>query len=139
VQGVQATPSEVCEGELFLRGAETMPARARKSVARQKMNEHHDPHANGLGVPKPSDQDELVGALPKEVGVLLMIVGIGGLLLPGPVGSPFFLLGLVTLWPSAFGKLEAAFQNRFPRIHREGMRQVKRYLTDLERRYPSSA
>jgi hypothetical protein len=57
--------------------------------------------------------------------------------LPGPVGSPFLLLGAVTLWPRAFGKLEAAFRNRFPRLHREGMRQVKRFLADLDRRYPA--
>jgi hypothetical protein len=108
----------------------TMPARARKSVARQRVNDHHDPKVN--------DRDELIGTLPKEVGVLLVIVGIGGILLPGPVGSPFLLLGSVTLWPSAFGKLEASFRNRFPRLHREGMRQVKRFLADLERRYPAS-
>jgi hypothetical protein len=107
----------------------TMPARARKLVARQKVNDHH--------VQKANDRDELIGTLPKEVGVLLVIVGIGGLLLPGPIGSPFLLLGSVTLWPSAFGKLEAAFRNRFPKLHREGMRQVKRFLADLERRYPA--
>jgi hypothetical protein len=99
-----------------------MPALARKSVTRQKVK----------------DDDDLIGSLPKEVGVLLIVVGIGGLLLPGPIGSPFLLLGAVTLWPSAFGKLEAAFRNRFPKLHREGMHQVKRFLADLERRYPAS-
>jgi hypothetical protein len=114
-----------------------MPARARKSVARQRANDHHDERANGHHVQKVSHRDDLIGTLPKEVGVLLVIVGIGGIMLPGPVGSPFLLLGAVTLWPRAFGKLEAAFRNRFPGLHQEGMRQVKRFLVDLDRRYPA--
>ena len=115
-----------------------MPARARKSVARQRVNDHHHQSANGHYNLRANDREDLIGKLPKEVGVLLMIVGIGGILLPGPVGSPFLLLGSVTLWPSAFGKLEVAFRNRFPKLHREGMRQVKRFLADLDRRYPAS-
>jgi uncharacterized RDD family membrane protein YckC len=82
------------------------------------------------------DGNGLVGVLPKEVGVLLIVAGIGGLLLPGPIGSPFVLLGAVTLWPRAFGKLELAFQQRFPGLHRRGTRQIKRFIADLERRYP---
>jgi hypothetical protein len=81
---------------------------------------------------------ELIGVLPREVGVLLIVAGVGGLLLPGPIGSPFLLLGLVTLWPRAFSKLEVLFRNRFPRTHQSGTRQIKRYLADLERRYPWS-
>jgi hypothetical protein len=115
-----------------------MPARARKSVARQRENDHHDERADGHHDQQADDPDGLIGALPKEVGVLLVIVGISGLLLPGPVGSPFLLLGSVTLWPSAFGKLERAFRSRFPKLHREGMQQVKRFLADLDRRYPVS-
>ena len=106
-----------------------MPVQAKKSVTRQNAKNHGDL--------KVKDHDELIGNLPKEVGVLLIIAGIGGLLLPGPIGSPFLLLGSVTLWPTAFGKLEAAFRNRFPKLHRKGMRQIKRFLADLDRRYPA--
>jgi hypothetical protein len=74
--------------------------------------------------------------MPKEVGVLLVVAGIGGLLLPGPIGSPFVLLGGVILWPSVFERLEIAFERRFPRMHRKSVRQIGRFLTDLERRYP---
>ena len=79
---------------------------------------------------------ELIGALPKEVGVLLLVAGVGGILLPGPVGSPFLLLGAVTLWPRLFARLETGFQKRFPRMHRTGTRQIQRFLADLDRRYP---
>jgi hypothetical protein len=88
---------------------------------------------------KPVEEPELIGELPKEVGVLLIVAGIGGLLLPGPIGSPFLLLGGVTLWPRLFRKLEASFQRRFPAIHKQGTRQIRRFLADLERRYPSDS
>lgn len=76
--------------------------------------------------------------LPPEIGVLLIIVGILGLLLPGPVGSPFVLAGGLTLWPKGFGKVEVWFQRRFPGLHRAGVTQIDRFLVDLERRYPGS-
>ena len=42
-----------------------------------------------------NDEDsDLIGVLPREVGVLLIVAGMGGILLPGPVGSPFLLLGV---------------------------------------------
>ena len=80
---------------------------------------------------------ERIKHLPKEVGVLLLVGGIGGLLLPGPVGTPFVLVAAVVLWPSLFERLELFFERRCPKMHRAGVRQIKRYLTDLERRYPS--
>ncbi len=84
-----------------------------------------------------SDGDgELVGTLPREVGVLLIAAGVGGILLPGPIGSPFLLLGAVTLSPRLFAKLELRFRSRFPRMHQSGTRQIRRFLTDLDRRYP---
>jgi hypothetical protein len=66
----------------------------------------------------------------------LIVAGIGGLLLPGPVGSPFFILGCVMLWPSAFERVETWFQKRFPKVHHQSVRQMKRFIDDLERRYP---
>ena len=90
---------------------------------------------------KPSENGETyvtARALPKELGVLLVVRGIGGLLLPGPVGTPFLLLGGVILWPAAFSRVESCFEKRFPRLHREGMMQITRFVTDLERRYPWS-
>jgi len=87
--------------------------------------------------PDPEFESRLT-RLPSEVGVLLAMVGLGGIMLPGPVGSPFLLAGGLVLWPSGFGKAERWFQKRFPRMHREGVHQIERYLTDLEHRYPGS-
>jgi hypothetical protein len=77
-----------------------------------------------------------IRAMPKEVGVLLVVAGIGGLLLPGPIGTPFLILGGVVLWPRAFERVEIWFERRFPRMHHKSMLQIKRFLDDLERRYP---
>jgi uncharacterized membrane protein YbaN (DUF454 family) len=75
--------------------------------------------------------------LPKELGVLLMAVGTLGYILPGVIGAPAFIAGGVVLWPRAFGRVENWFERRFPKVHRESMRQIGRYLDDLERRYPT--
>ena len=87
-------------------------------------------------VSSPDDMDRIKD-LPKEVGVLLLAAGIGGLLLPGPIGSPFLVMAGVVLWPGVFTRVESAFETKFPRTHRQGVRQIKRFLNDLERRYPS--
>jgi len=79
----------------------------------------------------------MLESLPKEVGVLLVVAGIGGLLLPGPIGTPFLILGGVVLYPKIFRKLDRGLQKRFPKFHREGMKQVHRFVIDLERRYPT--
>jgi hypothetical protein len=86
----------------------------------------------------PSEHVQRIKEMPKEVGVLLVVAGVGGLLLPGPIGTPFLVVGGVVLWPRAFEKVEAALARKFPKMHGEGVRLIVRFLSDLERRYPSS-
>jgi hypothetical protein len=77
--------------------------------------------------------------LPPEIGVLLLVVGTAGILLPGPVGSPFLVAGGLALWPSGFRKVEDWFQRVAPGVFETGMQQMERFLSDLERRYPGSS
>ena len=95
-------------------------------------------HKSQLDVDSVDDAEEIrrIRAMPKEVGVLLVVAGIGGLLLPGPVGTPFLVLGGFMLWPRAFGRVEDFVEKRFPRVHHQGVRQIKRFLDDMDRRYP---
>ncbi len=77
-----------------------------------------------------------VKAMPTELGILLIVSGIGGILLPGPVGTPFLLLGCLMLWPKAFRQTGKCFEERFPKMHYHGVNQINRFLDDLEERYP---
>jgi hypothetical protein len=77
-------------------------------------------------------------AISQEVGALLIVSGIAGILLPGPVGTPLLILGCVMIWPQAFRRVNLFFASRFPRAHRLGALQSSRFLSDLERRYPVS-
>jgi hypothetical protein len=76
-------------------------------------------------------------SMPKELGVLMLVVGVGGVLLPGPIGTPFLVAGGVILWPSAFRRVDRALERRCPRLHRAGLAQIHRFIIDLERRYPT--
>ena len=77
-------------------------------------------------------------ALPPEIGVLLMVVGTAGVLLPGPVGSPFLIAGGLALWPAGFRKAEGWLMRVAPKLYETGVHQIEQFLTDLERRYPGS-
>jgi hypothetical protein len=79
--------------------------------------------------------DARIKDLPKEVGAMLISVGVIGVVLPGMMGTPAIIAGGMVLWPGTFGKLESWLQSRYPELHKQGMRQVSRYLDDLERRY----
>ena len=89
---------------------------------------------------EPSDAEHVrrIEHMPKEVGVLLIVAGIGGILLPGPIGSPFLVLGAVILWPRAFRGLEGLLKTQFPKLHDQSVLQITRFLEDLERHTPSS-
>jgi hypothetical protein len=73
--------------------------------------------------------------LPKEVGVMLIAAGVVGLILPGP-GTPALVAGGLVLWPGAFSKLELWLERRHPAVHHRSMKQIGRFLDDLEKRYP---
>jgi len=94
-------------------------------------------HAEAL-MDAPGDDafERRLNHLPKEVGAFLVVIGVAGLLLPGPVGSPFVVAGGLVLWPKGFSSVERWFARRFPGMHRNGVAQIDRYLDDLERRYP---
>jgi hypothetical protein len=77
-----------------------------------------------------------IRTMPREIGVLLLVAGVGGLVLPGPFGTPFLVMGGVVLWPNAFERVENYLEKKFPKMHRQSERQINRFVADLERRYP---
>lgn len=101
---------------------------------------------SSLGEQASPDQDQAgledaelnkIKELPKELGVMLLTAGIVGFILPGP-GTPAIIAGGLALWPEAFGKLESWLERSHPKVHRQGVRQINRFLNDLEKRYPYS-
>jgi hypothetical protein len=77
-----------------------------------------------------------IKGLPKEVGVMLVSVGVLGVVLPGVVGAPAIVAGGLVLWPRAFSGMERWLRRRHPGLHHRSMQQIERYLNDLERRFP---
>jgi hypothetical protein len=98
------------------------------------------PSGNHRSAPEtpPVDDVEALKQLPKEVGVMLMTVGVMGLVLPGVVGTPAVIVGGLVLWPKTFSKMENWFRGRCPDFHKKGVIQMKRYIADLEKRYPEA-
>lgn len=79
-----------------------------------------------------------IGKLPREVGWLLLAAGVVGEAAPGVFGTPFWVVGTLILWPSMGRRVESWLEARAPTLFGAGMRQVERFLDDLERRYPHS-
>ena len=75
-------------------------------------------------------------SLPPEVGAVLVTVGIAGLIIPGPFGTPFILAGGLVLAPRYFHRAELWVQKRFPNMHRAGRRRLDRFIADFDRRFP---
>ncbi len=75
--------------------------------------------------------------LPPAVGIVLMGIGAAGLVIPGPFGTPFLLAGGLVLAPRMFKPVDRAVQRRFPNFYGSGMKVVARFLSDMEKRFPS--
>lgn len=99
--------------------------------------------AGGSSPTDPADIEETtvrrIKHLPREVGVMLVSVGALGVVLPGMLGTPAIIAGGLVLWPGTFGRVEDWFRRRNPTLYQRGMKQLDRYLDDLERRYPGLA
>jgi|GEM_PF-463083 len=93
----------------------------------------HTAEANAASIPP-----RRIGGLPREMGAMLVAVGAIGVAMPGLVGAPAVVAGGLVLWPKAFGRADAWFEKRFPKAHGQSVRQINRYLDDLEQRYPGS-
>jgi len=74
--------------------------------------------------------------LPKEAGWLLIAAGVVGLAVPGIPGTPFLLAGAVVVVPGGPNLLSRWVGRRPSKIAHSAMRQICRFIDDLERRYP---
>ncbi len=81
-----------------------------------------------------------VEGLPRDLGVVLIGLGVVGVAIPGPIppGASFVVLGVLFLRPGLLAKLAGPLASRFPNLFRFLIAFVDDLRTDLERRYPSS-
>jgi len=77
-----------------------------------------------------------ISHMPRDVGWLLVAAGIVGEAAPGVFGTPFWIMGTLILWPSVGTRMESWLERRAPKIFAGSMKQIGRFLDDLERRYP---
>jgi hypothetical protein len=79
-------------------------------------------------------------ALPKDLGVALMGLGVVGVAIPGPVplGASFILMGAAFLWPGSLARFGGWLARRLPGIVRLLINFVDHLRSDLNRRYPGS-
>jgi hypothetical protein len=75
--------------------------------------------------------------LPRDVGWLLIGVGVLGLVLPGVIGFPFVIAGTLVVSARRPMRLTRWIGRNPPELVQRGLRQVGRMLDDLETRYPS--
>jgi len=74
--------------------------------------------------------------LPKDVGVMLLTVGFAGFVLPGILGLPFLLAGGVIMMPNTTRTLTRKLGMDKPEQNEFAVKQITRFLDDLDRRYP---
>lgn len=79
---------------------------------------------------------ERVEHLAKDVAWVLIAAGVIGIAMPGVLGTPFLIAGAAALWPGNRKRLEKWRQGHAPKMFHGGMKQINRFLDDLERRYP---
>ena len=77
-----------------------------------------------------------IANVPRDVGWMMVSVGVLGVVLPGVPGAPFLIAGVAVLVPGG-PRLLTRWATRRPKgvVHR-GLKQIGRWLDDLERRYP---
>jgi hypothetical protein len=74
--------------------------------------------------------------LPRDVGWMMISVGVLGVILPGLPGVPFLVAGVAVLSPGGPQLLTRWAKRRPKGVVHTGLKQISRWLDDLERRYP---
>lgn len=87
------------------------------------------------------DEDTVkrIERLPRDVGWLLITAGLVGVIVPGVLGVPFLVLGGLVVTPVTSRRAERWLSGHSPKMFKGSVRQINRFLDDLETRYPRQA
>ncbi len=77
-----------------------------------------------------------IANVPRDVGWMMVTVGVLGVILPGIIGTPFLVAGIAVLVPEGPQRLTRWVRRNPNRVVHTGLKQMGRWLDDLERRYP---
>lgn len=79
---------------------------------------------------------ERVEHLNHSVGWVLISAGVVGMVVPGVLGTPFLIMGALALWPGNRKTVERWRKGHSPKMFHGAMKQINRFLDDLDKRYP---
>jgi hypothetical protein len=74
--------------------------------------------------------------VPRDVGWMMIYVGVLGVILPGLPGIPFLVAGTAVLSPGGPQLLTRWARRRPKGVVHTSLKHISRWLDDLERRYP---
>lgn len=99
--------------------------------------QHTIPPGNGIRADlSGEDIIQRVKHLNRSMGWILISAGVVGVVIPGIIGTPFVILGGLVLWPGSEKLLDQWRKGHHSGFVNGALRQVNRYLDDIERRYP---
>jgi hypothetical protein len=97
------------------------------------------PRKSEVAAQQAAEDDQVIQRItnvPRDVGWMMIYVGVLGVILPGLPGAPFLVAGTAVLTPGG-PQLLTRWAKRKPKgIVHTGLKQIGRWLDDLERRYP---
>ncbi|MGD0106152.1 MAG: hypothetical protein ABSC06_19245 [Rhodopila sp.] len=94
-----------------------------------------------IASPRSTDQRTVLrlDTLTTDVGWLLITAGVIGVIVPGVPGTPFLIVGVLVITPGGTNLLARWSGKKPPRFINGGLKQIGRFLDDLERRYPRAS
>ena len=76
---------------------------------------------------------------PREMGVLLVALGIAESIPPEPIGMVLVILGGLVFWPRGCRAVDGWLRRNLPKTHSGYTKFLDRFAADMERRYPSTS
>jgi hypothetical protein len=97
------------------------------------------PRGSDVAARETAEDDQAIQRItnvPRDVGWMMIYVGVLGVILPGLPGAPFLIAGTAVLTPGG-PQLLTRWAKRKPKgVVHTSLKHISRWLDDLERRYP---